>query len=155
MDNENIPSNDDSQNVAFLSHKDIMTVAENNLNYLIDSDPLLKTLPTSATLEELNSLLALEHGRAMNITVWRGDNAGYSIVVDQDALILDLKKAIRYHFTMKQKRKGIKQLISWKYIWKKYWLYFEGQKLTPDHCKLKDFGVRNGADLTFIKRLRS
>lgn len=136
------------------SHQELIVLVERQVNDIVASDPLLSYLPPNATLEELNSLLALEHGRAMNIFIHRGDGENYSVVVDQDATVLGLKKAIQYHFTMKQSREGSKRLISWKYVWKSYWLYFEGQKLTPDHAKLKDFGIRNNADLTFIKKLR-
>ncbi|KAK2148795.1 hypothetical protein LSH36_482g01014, partial [Paralvinella palmiformis] len=40
------------------------------------------------------------------------------------------------------------------YIWKTYWLYFQGQKLMDDHRKIKEYGIGNKDEVTFIKRLR-
>lgn len=84
-----------------MSHQEALTVVENGITELIMSDPLLQYLPSDVTLDELNSLLALEHGRAMTVIIHRADNQKYSVVVEQKATVMDLKKAIQRHVTLK------------------------------------------------------
>lgn len=136
------------------SHQEALTTIEKGISQIISSDPLLSYLPDRVTLEELNSLLALEHGRAMTLFVRRLDGQVYNIIIEQKAKVLDLKKAIQRYITTKLEREGKKQTISWRYVWKTYWLYFEGQKLTNDNYSLKDYGIVNNSEITFIKRLK-
>ncbi|KAG0426373.1 hypothetical protein HPB47_026503 [Ixodes persulcatus] len=51
-------------------------------------------------------------------------------------------------------RKGVKRVVSWRYIWRTYWLSFEGQPLNQDRTLLRDAGIRNNSELCFIKRRR-
>jgi U11/U12 small nuclear ribonucleoprotein SNRNP25 len=43
-------------------------------NYVVQSDPLLKDLHPYVTLEEVDSMIALEYGQAMVVNVRRADN---------------------------------------------------------------------------------
>ncbi|KAG8196745.1 hypothetical protein JTE90_014478 [Oedothorax gibbosus] len=138
-----------------MSHQKALAEVENGISELIASDPLLQYLPSDVTLDELNSLLALEHGRAMTVIVHRADNQKYSVVVEQKATVMDLKKAIQRHVMLKLKRQNCSRSISWRYIWKTYWLYHGGQKLTVDDKPLKDYFIENNSELSFVKRLRN
>ncbi|XP_023211920.1 U11/U12 small nuclear ribonucleoprotein 25 kDa protein-like [Centruroides sculpturatus] len=137
-----------------LSHQEALSMVEKGISRIIATDPLLADLPDGVTLEELNSLLALEQGRAMTLFVKRADGLVYDIIIEQKTNVLDLKKAIRRYVTTKLEREGKKRTISWRYVWRIYWLYFEGQKLMNDHYLLKDYGIGNNSEITFIKRLR-
>ncbi|XP_072124696.1 U11/U12 small nuclear ribonucleoprotein 25 kDa protein isoform X2 [Mobula birostris] len=114
----------------------------------------LSLLSLEVTLEEINSQIALEYGQAMTVKVKKGDGEIMPVVVIQNETVLDLKKAIQRYVQLKQEREGGTQYISWKYIWQTYHLTFNGEKLADDKMKLKDYGIRNRDEVTFIKKLR-
>lgn len=144
----------ESEERKTLSFQEAMAIADSKIHSLIRNDPLLNNLHPEVTVEELRSYLALEHGQAMSLLVRRADGESYTVVVEQKATVLDLKKALQRHATLRMARKGVKRLISWRYIWKTYWLCFEGQRLDQDKVLLRDIGIRNNSELTFLKRLR-
>lgn len=141
------------------SHEDFMRIVNKHLAALIKTDPLLCELPEDVTTDEAKSLIALHHGQSMMIYVRRFDGKVYKVIVEQLASVLDLKKAVERTFNLQNKRRPESAFrdvrISWRYVWKSFWLYFEGQKLTENKAKLKDYGVRNNSEITFIKRLRN
>ena len=50
------------------SHSEFMALALNTVSELV-KDPLLKDLHSEPTVEEVNSQIALEHGRAITVNV--------------------------------------------------------------------------------------
>ncbi|PWA17701.1 hypothetical protein CCH79_00008201 [Gambusia affinis] len=132
-----------------LPHSEILDIFEEGLARLVQ-DPLLCDLPIQVTLEEVNSQIALEYGQAMTVKVLKAD----AIVVVQNATVLDLKKAICRFMELKQQREGGVKHISWRYVWRTYHLVFQGEKLEDDTMRLKDYGIRNRDEVTFMKRLR-
>lgn len=42
--------------------------------------------------------------------------------------------------------------ISWRYIWRTYYLEYDGEPLTDDSQLLSHYGVRNKSNLRFIKK---
>ncbi|XP_008327707.1 U11/U12 small nuclear ribonucleoprotein 25 kDa protein [Cynoglossus semilaevis] len=136
-----------------LPHSEILDIFEEGLAQIVQ-DPLLCDLPIQVTLEEVNSQIALEYGQAMTVRVVKGDNEVMPIVVVQNASVLDLKKAISRFIELKQQREGGVRPISWKYVWRTYILAFQGERLEDDKTRLKDYGIRNRDEVTFMKRLR-
>ncbi|GAB1295899.1 U11/U12 small nuclear ribonucleoprotein 25 kDa protein [Apodemus speciosus] len=112
------------------------------------------TFRSSVTLEEVNSQIALEYGQAMTVRVCKMDGEVMPVVVVQNATVLDLKKAIQRYVQLKQEREGGVQHISWSYVWRTYHLTSSGEKLTEDRKKLRDYGIRNRDEVSFIKKLR-
>ena len=55
-----------------LSHPEVMALFSNKLAEVM-KDPLLIGLPNEPTLDEVNSQIALEHGRAMIVNVRQQD----------------------------------------------------------------------------------
>ncbi|XP_060219878.1 U11/U12 small nuclear ribonucleoprotein 25 kDa protein isoform X2 [Meriones unguiculatus] len=104
---------------------------------MVVQDPLLCDLPIQVTLEEVNSQIALEYGQAMTVRVCKMDGEVMPVVVVQNATVLDLKKAIQRS-----------------YVWRTYHLISAGEKLTEDRKKLRDYGIRNRDEVSFIKKLR-
>jgi len=137
-----------------LSHQEALSVVQTILTDVLSHDPLLSDLPSCVTLEEVNSQIALEYGQAMTVNVCKADGEVLPVVVEQKATVLDLKKAIGRHVNLKQSREGRKTKLNWRYVWRTYWLYFNGQKLMEDKKPIKEYGIRNKAEITFIKRLR-
>lgn len=77
-----------------------------------------------------------------------------AVVVHQGAKVKDLKQAIQRHLTLKQTREGRTTFISWKYVWRTYWLIFDGEKLSDNEKTITDYGIKNKDEITFSKRLR-
>lgn len=136
-----------------LPHSEILDIFEEGLALMVQ-DPLLCDLPIQVTLEEVNSQVALEYGQAMTVRVCKADGEVMPIVVVQSATVLDLKKAICRYMELKQQREGGVKHISWKYVWRTFHLVFNGEKLEDDKRKLKDYGIRNRDEVTFLKKLR-
>lgn len=144
------------------SHKDAIDLIKKHVDQLMCNDPLLSDLPSTVTLEELKSLIALEKGQAKTIIIEKADGVCLPVIVPAHATatVRDLKKAVeratilqlsRHNSTDKQRT----AIISWKYIWKTYWLHFNGQKLQDDHRLLNDYGIQTNDKICFIKRLKS
>ncbi|XP_066529708.1 U11/U12 small nuclear ribonucleoprotein 25 kDa protein isoform X2 [Hoplias malabaricus] len=135
-----------------LPHSEFLDIFEEGLAMIVQ-DPLLCDLPIQVTLEEVNSQVALEYGQAMTVRVCKADGEVMPIVVVQSATVLDLKKAIQRYMELKQQREGGVKHISWTYVWRTFCLAFNGERLEDDKRKLKDYGIRNRDDVTFMKKL--
>ncbi|XP_076865419.1 U11/U12 small nuclear ribonucleoprotein 25 kDa protein [Brachyhypopomus gauderio] len=144
---------DEEEDEEAMPHSEFLDIFEEGLA-LIVQDPLLCDLPIQVTLEEVNSQVALEHGQAMTVRVSKADGEIMPIVVVQSATVLDLKKAIRRYMELKQQREGGVKHVSWKYVWRTFHLVFNGERLEDDIRKLKDYGIRNRDEVTFMKKLR-
>lgn len=59
----------EEQSSSELSHAEAMEIFRETMADIIMADPLLIDLPPEPTLEEINSQIALEHGRAILINV--------------------------------------------------------------------------------------
>lgn len=58
-----------------LSHPEVMALFSEKLGKIME-DPLLIGLPNEPTLDEMNSQIALEHGRAIVVNVRQQDEQG-------------------------------------------------------------------------------
>ncbi|XP_055991069.1 U11/U12 small nuclear ribonucleoprotein 25 kDa protein [Sorex fumeus] len=144
---------EDEDEEEMLPHSEAVDVFQEGLAMVVQ-DPLLCDLPIQVTLEEVNSQIALEYGQAMTVRVCKMDGEVMPVVVVQSATVLDLKKAIQRHVQLRQEREGGIQHISWAYVWRTYHLTSAGEKLTEDRKKLRDYGIRNRDEVSFIKKLR-
>ncbi|KAM9208498.1 U11/U12 small nuclear ribonucleoprotein 25 kDa protein [Dugong dugon] len=146
-------SEDNEDDDEALPHSEVVDVFQEGLAMVVQ-DPLLCDLPIQVTLEEVNSQIALEYGQAMTVRVCKMDGEVMPVVVVQNATVLELKKAIQRYVQLRQEREGGIQHISWSYVWRTYHLTFAGEKLTDDRKKLRDYGIRNRDEVSFIKKLR-
>ncbi|XP_037331538.2 U11/U12 small nuclear ribonucleoprotein 25 kDa protein [Pungitius pungitius] len=152
-DDQSPAEEEEEEDEEALPHSEILDIFEEGLARLVQ-DPLLCDLPIQVTLEEVNSQIALEYGQAMTVRVSKADGEIMPIVVVQNATVLDLKKAVRRFMELKQQREGGVKHVSWRYVWRTYQLIFQGEKLEDDKMRLKDYGIRNRDEVTFMKRLR-
>ena len=119
-------------------------------------DPLLADLPPDITLSELQSRITMELGQAMTIMIKRADGFIYPVIVPMNATVKDLKNEIERYVILQLTREGEEgKSISWRYIWKTYWLVFNGVKLKDLNTILRDIGLSNRSEVHFIKRLQS
>ncbi|PSN44407.1 hypothetical protein C0J52_05746 [Blattella germanica] len=124
-----------------LSHQELLEITRTTLNDLLKRDDILSDLPNGVTLEEVQAQIALEHGQSMTVH-------------QQGATVVDLKRAIRRHFTLRLTRYQRSSVnISWRYIWRSNWLVHEGVKLKNDQALLADYGIRNKSQVSFVKKL--
>ena len=67
---------------------------------------------------------------------------------------MDLKRAIRRHFTLRLTRYQRSSVnISWRYVWRSNWLVHESVKLKDEKALLANYGIRNKSRVSFVKRL--
>ncbi|KAK2707821.1 hypothetical protein QYM36_015491 [Artemia franciscana] len=140
--------------VSEMSHNEAMVLFQSGLQDLIKNDPNLDHLPQDVTLEELKCQLSFEYGQSMKINARRFDGELFEVIVQKNGNVWNLKKAIEIAWRDKLRRTGLKRKISWRYIWKTYWLSFEKTKLRIDESLLSDYGLYNKCEVSFVRRLR-
>lgn len=138
-----------------LNHQELMKLTKTTIDNIIKNDPLLSGLPSDVTIEELKSQIAVAQGQAITLFLNRGDLPKLAVVVSpHNTTVLDLKKAVKRHVNLSLKREKVKKKISWKHVWKKYHLCFEGTRLFNDNENIKFYNITNKAELYFAKRRR-
>ncbi|CDH49301.1 predicted protein [Lichtheimia corymbifera JMRC:FSU:9682] len=98
-------------------------------------------------IEELETLIAIEQGRAYRIKVDRNKLEPMYIVVKQASSIRDIKRLIQIQFG----RIHPQQRVSWKYIWRTFCLSFKGKRLLDDEAVVSQLGIAQDSVLTFTK----
>ncbi|XP_076238036.1 U11/U12 small nuclear ribonucleoprotein 25 kDa protein [Calliopsis andreniformis] len=140
---------------AELGHEELVKLTRKAIDNIIESDPLLSGLPTDVTIEELKAQAAVAQGQAITVYLNRENLPKLGIVVPpHNTTVLDLKKAIKRHTNISLKREKVKRKVSWKHVWKKYYLCFENVKLIDDYENIKAYGITNKAELHYVKRCR-
>lgn len=139
-----------------LSHEDLLEITQSSIKRLIASDPILSDLPVDVTPEEVLAQIAVIQGQSITVTILRYSESPLNVVIpQQNTTVLDLKKAIKRSFTLKQQRQKSKTKVSWKYVWKTFWLQniANGKVLKNDKELVSQYGIVNKSELRFVKRL--
>ncbi|KAK4015203.1 hypothetical protein OUZ56_030190 [Daphnia magna] len=138
------------------SHQEVVDLVKKTLDSLLAKDPILNDLPPAVTLEEVQSLIALEHGQAIQIEIHRDDGTSFPVIISQNATVGQLKRSVERATELRLSRdaSNCHRRINWKYVWKTYWLYAQGTKLKDDMTTLKDYAINNDDRISFIKRLK-
>lgn len=145
----------EEENVTF-SHQELVKLTKDAISKIIESDPLFGDLPQDATLEEIKAQTAVAQGQAITLYLKRGDLPTLGVVVSpNNTTVLDLKRAVRRDTNLALRRENIKKQISWKHIWKKYYLSFNGTHLENDNENIKSYGLHNKAELRYVKKRRN
>lgn len=141
-----------------LSHDEIMKITQKTITELL-RDPVLRDIPQDVTASELTSLINLEKGAAFIVNLRRvvENDAGYEhvpLIVDQCTSVAELKRSVQREVGRRVREEGGTDCVSWKHVWRTYWLVHNNEKLNDDHKVMRDYGIRNGSEITFLKRLR-
>ncbi|KAL5778295.1 hypothetical protein ACOSP7_011221 [Xanthoceras sorbifolium] len=113
-------------------------------------DPILADVPKKPTLSDVDTLISLELGSAMRISVLKLDGTSFDVALMNSATVKDLKLAIKRKVNdMEQSKMGHRH-ISWKHIWTNFCLSHHNQKLLDDNSVLQDFGIRNNSQVQFV-----
>ena len=100
-------------------HQEIVDFVRNTLDSLLATDPILNDLPSAVTLDEVQSLIALEHGQAINIEILRDDGTSLPVIIRQYATVGQLKRTVERAIKLRLSRDANQRQrrINWKYIW--------------------------------------
>lgn len=124
------------------------------LSALLD-DPILSDVSKKPTLADVDTLINLELGSAMKVSVVKMDNTSYDVAVPNSATVADLKLAIMKKTNeIEQARMGHRQ-ISWRHVWANFCLSHENEKLIDDNSPLSNFNIRNYSKVHFVPYVAS
>ncbi|KAL0360476.1 UNVERIFIED_CONTAM: U11/U12 small nuclear ribonucleoprotein [Sesamum radiatum] len=117
------------------------------------ADPILADVPKKPSLSDVDTLINLELGSAMRITVLKLDGTSLEVAMMNSATVKDLKLAIKKKVNdMEESRMGHRH-ISWKHVWANFCLSYLNEKLLDDSAALQDYGVRNNSQVQFVLML--
>ncbi|KAM0893175.1 hypothetical protein ACQ4PT_025268 [Festuca glaucescens] len=109
-------------------------------------DPVLADVPRKpSSLGDVDTLINLELGSAMRMTVVKLDNTQFDVAVLNTATVKDLKLAVRKKITEIEQGQMGHRHISWKHIWENYCLTHQNEKLIDDNSVLSSQGIRNNS----------
>ncbi|GAA0168829.1 hypothetical protein LIER_23455 [Lithospermum erythrorhizon] len=113
-------------------------------------DPLLSDVPKKPSLSDVDTLISLELGSAMRITVRKLDSTTFDVVVMNTATVKVLKMAIeKYVNEMEQSKMGHRH-ISWKHVWANHCLAHHNEKLLDDNAALQNYYIKNNSQVHFL-----
>ncbi|CAA0812454.1 U11/U12 small nuclear ribonucleoprotein 25 kDa protein [Striga hermonthica] len=113
-------------------------------------DPILSDVPKKPSLSDVETLISLELGSAMRITVLKLDDTSFEVVVMNSATVKDLKLAINKKVNDAEESSMGHRHISWKHVWANFCLSCRNEKLLDDNASLHDYGLRNNSQVQFV-----
>ncbi|MBA0742189.1 hypothetical protein Gogos_015272 [Gossypium gossypioides] len=119
------------------------------LTALLD-DPILADVPKKPSLSDVDTLINLELGSAMCISILKLDGTSFDVAVMNSATVKDLKLAIKKKVVELEQSKMGHRHISWRHVWANFCLAHHNEKLLDDGAALQDFGVRNNSQVHFL-----
>ncbi|XP_062150935.1 U11/U12 small nuclear ribonucleoprotein 25 kDa protein [Alnus glutinosa] len=130
-----------------------LNVKKARLNSTLDAllhDPILADVPNNPTLSDVDTLISLELGSAMRLSVLKLDGTSFDVAMMNSATVKDLKLAIKKKVNdMEQSKMGHRH-ISWKHVWANFCLSYNKEKLLDDNSLLQVFGIHNNSQVYFI-----
>ncbi|KAL5720685.1 U11/U12 small nuclear ribonucleoprotein [Ranunculus cassubicifolius] len=114
------------------------------------ADPILADVPKKPTLTEVDTLISLEMGSAMRISVAKMDGTSFDVAVLNSATVKDLKLAIKKKTNEMEQSKMGHRHISWRHVWANFCLSHHNNKLVDDDAVLQDHGIRNNSQIHFV-----
>lgn len=165
-------------------HRNLHNTTRDRLRAILERTPLLRDIACDITPDELAAEIAFINGDSIKVYVHREPYAKLKVIVPRQCTVWQLKAAIRRCFETQQQRHPTTQQfndkdtsskrsshhdrqrhqcdsidvrnvkISWKYIWRTYYLRYNGTALIDNEKKLSDYDVRNKAALDFVKKIK-
>lgn len=87
----------------------------------------------------------------IRLTVVKLDGSRFGIEVQKGATVSELKQAVQEAFSyMPSKGPG---KISWRHVWGNFCLSYYGEKLVRDDEFIKDYGIKDGDELHFVRHV--
>jgi hypothetical protein len=130
-----------------MSHTQFISNIYSRLSTIISSDPLFSDIHCHPSKISFSTLNQYQQDKLILISIRRFDNSLINVCVSEEARVFQLKRAIKEKFLNKK--------INWKNIWKRYTLATDDhQQLINDNQKIKNYGVFNNSELSFVRRRR-
>ncbi|KAL3845365.1 hypothetical protein ACJIZ3_002768 [Penstemon smallii] len=114
------------------------------------NDPVLADVPKKPSLSDVDTLINLELGSAMRITVLKMDGTSFDVAVMDSATVKDLKLAIKKKVNEVEESRMGHRHISWKHVWANFCLSHHSEKLLNDDSELQVYGLRNNSQVQFV-----
>ncbi|KAJ6809458.1 U11/U12 small nuclear ribonucleoprotein 25 kDa protein isoform X1 [Iris pallida] len=134
--------------VAYNSSSAKKARLQSMLSALLD-DPVLSDVPRKPSFMDVDTLINLELGSAMRITVVKMDNSSFDVAVLNNATVKDLKITIRKKTNEIEQAQMGHRHISWRHVWANFCLMHQSDKLMDDNSLLSDYGVRSNSKVHF------
>ncbi|GER37398.1 U11/U12 small nuclear ribonucleoprotein 25 kDaprotein [Striga asiatica] len=122
---------------------------ESTLTALL-GDPILSDVPKKSSFSDVDTLISLELGSAMRVTVLKLDTTSFEVVVMNSATVKDLKLVINKKVNDAEESSKGHRHISWKHVWANFCLSCHNEKLLDDNASLHDYGLRNNSHVQFV-----
>ncbi|XP_028779320.1 uncharacterized protein LOC114735745 [Neltuma alba] len=87
----------------------------------------------------------------LRLSVLKLDGSCFDIVVTKMATIAELRQAVEAVFSHMPKKGPGK--ISWPHVWGRFCLSYDGQKLVTETDYLRNYGIKDGDQLRFIRHV--
>lgn len=164
------------------NHRNLQKKYSEKLKEIFAKSSLLRDIDYDVTPDELESQIAVATGDSVKVYVKREPYPRLKLIIPvEGSSVGTLKKAIKWQFTVQQRRehsrlgesssdrvptsrsreKGTKPpstgrepitKISWKYVWRTFYLEHNGECLKDDKQLLAECGVGNKSVLNFVKK---
>lgn len=87
----------------------------------------------------------------LKLSILKLDGSCFEVHVARSATVAELKEAVEEVFSLSPKEGQGK--ISWSHVWGHFCLCFDGQKLLNDKALIRNFGIKDGDQLKFIRHM--
>lgn len=148
------------------NHQNLQKKTIEKLKCVLLQSSLLHDIDYDITPDELESQISIITGDSIKVYVKRDSLAKLKLSIPVIAsTVALLKKAIKWQYTVQQRREHDRRneknssknretitKISWKYVWRTYYLEHNGEYLKDDKKFLSEYGIKNKSVLTFVKK---
>lgn len=156
------------------NHQHLRNETRKRLQRLLAATPTLRDINCDVTPDEIAAEIAIVNGASIKVYITREPYQQLKVIVPKNSTVRDLKAAIRRSFTALQNRMRMTESndpsdsklnewrttgetnpnISWKYIWRTYYLQNGKDALIDDEQTLRDYDVHNKTVLKFVKKIK-
>lgn len=159
-------------------HQNLCNTTKEQLRTILSNTPLLRDLADDITQDELTAEIAFINGDSIKIYVQREPYEKLKVIVPRQCKVRELKATFQHCFEAFQRRQAKRAdndrskhsssrqrhhtdrivahnvNISWKYIWRTYYLRYNGIALIDDEKLLSEYDIRSKAVLDFVKKTK-
>ncbi|OIW09284.1 hypothetical protein TanjilG_01255 [Lupinus angustifolius] len=119
----------------------------NNLNSFSSSRIMMNALFSSSSSSS-SSLYHKLRPQPLTLSVLKLDGSSFHIQVPKTATVSQLKDSVEAVFTH-----NATPNISWPHVWAQFCLCYDGQKLVNEEDYLRNYGIKDGDQLRFIRHV--
>ncbi|PON90079.1 Ubiquitin-related domain containing protein [Trema orientale] len=103
------------------------------------------------SVRSFNSYQKLPQLQYLKLSVLKLDGSAFDVLVVKNATVAELKKGIEQVFSSSSKE--AQDNISWSLVWGHFCLCYDGQKLINDKAHVRNYGIKEGDQLQFVRHM--